>query len=271
MTAIVRSALFAPGIRPARFAKALVTGADAVIVDFEDAVEDHLKEQARQNLADFLQQQPDAKVWVRINGAGHPEQAADLAFCAAQAGIAGVLLPKAETAEQVQTATAIGKPVWALIENAKGLLAVPAMAACPGLQRLSFGGLDLGLDIGMANGTPTAAMVYDQIRLTLLLHSRVNGLQPPLDTVYPAFDDAEGFTANVRHCRDMGLVGGLCIHPKQVAVMHEALKPAESELDWARRVVEASKSGAAAYQVDGQMVDAPVLGRARRILAMVGE
>ncbi|MCJ1886943.1 CoA ester lyase [Pseudomonas sp. LA21] len=270
MSSIVRTALFVPGSRPERFAKALATGADAVIVDFEDAVEPALKAQARENLEAFLAANPEARVRVRVNAAGDPEQAADLELCGRLPGVIGILLPKAERAMQVRIAASCGKPVWPLVESARGLLALGEVAACEGVERLTFGGLDLGLDIGMSNGTPAAASVYDQVRLSLLLHSRVNDLQPPLDTVYPAFDDAEGLAATIRHGRDLGLVGALCIHPKQVPVVHAALAPSADELDWARRVVEAAEGGAAAFQVDGQMVDAPVLGRARRLLVNAG-
>lgn len=268
---IVRTALFVPGSRPERFVKALASGADAVIVDFEDAVEASLKAQARDNLEAFLGANPEARVRVRVNAAGDPEQAADLELCRRLPGVIGILLPKAERAMQVRIAASCGKPVWPLIESARGLLALGEIAACEGVERLTFGGLDLALDIGMSSGTQAAAMVYDQVRLSLLLHSRVNDLQPPLDTVFPAFDDAEGFAATIRHGRDLGLLGALCIHPKQVDVAHAALAPSADELDWAQRVVAAAQSGAAAFQVDGQMVDAPVLGRARRLLASAGD
>ena len=267
---IVRTALFVPGSRPERFAKALASGADAVIVDFEDAVEASLKARARENLESFLDANPEARVRVRVNAAGDPQQAADLELCGRLPGVTGILLPKAERAMQVRIAAAAGKPVWPLIESARGLLALGEIAACEGVGRLTFGGLDLALDIGMSSGTQAAAVVYDQVRLSLLLHSRVNDLQPPLDTVFPAFDDAEGFAATIRHGRDLGLLGALCIHPRQVAVAHAALAPGAEELYWARRVVEASQGGAAAFQVDGQMVDAPVLARARRLLASAG-
>lgn len=267
---IVRTALFVPGSRPERFAKALASGADTVIVDFEDAVEASLKAQARDNLEAFLAANPQARVRVRVNAAGDPEQAADLELCRRLPGVIGLLLPKAERAMQVRIAASCGKPVWPLIESARGLLALGEIAACEGVERLTFGGLDLALDIGMSSGTAAAAVVYDQVRLSLLLHSRVNDLQPPLDTVYPAFDDAEGFAATLRHGRDLGLLGALCIHPRQVDVVHAALAPSADELDWARRVATAAEGGAAAFQVDGQMVDAPVLARALRLLASAG-
>ena len=124
MSSIVRTALFVPGSRPERFAKALATDADAVIVDFEDAVEPALKAQARENLEAFLCANPDARVRVRVNAAGDPEQAADLELCGRLPGVIGILLPKAERAMQVRIAAACGKPVWLLIESARGLLAL---------------------------------------------------------------------------------------------------------------------------------------------------
>lgn len=268
---IVRSALFVPGSRPERFAKALAAGADAVIVDFEDAVEEPLKRQARDNLATFLQANPEAGVWVRVNAPEHAEHAADLAFCKAHPGVVGVLLPKVESAAHVAAVHATGKPIWPIVESAKGLLALEQIAHAPGVERLSFGGLDLALDMNLNNGTVAAKFVLDQSRMAVQLHSRSANLLPPLDGVYPAIGDPEGLADSVRHAYDMGFGGALCIHPKQVPVIHAALAPTADALAWAQRVVEASAaaSGAGAFQLDGQMVDAPVLLRAQRLLALV--
>lgn len=272
MSSIVRSALFVPGSRPERFAKALAVGADAVIVDLEDAVEESLKAQARLNLTSFLEANPAVSVWVRVNATEHPEYSADLSLCRELAGVSGILLPKTEYAAQVLRAAECGKPLWPLIESARGVLNVPEIATCAGVQRLTFGGLDLALDIGMRSGSAAALSVYDHVRLALILHSRANGLQPPLDTVYPDFNDLDGLANTIHRGCDMGLVGALCIHPAQVSVIHSALAPSAEELAWAQRVVDAAGAGvnAAAFQLDGQMVDAPVLARAHRLLASAG-
>lgn len=267
---IVRSALFVPGSRPERFAKALAAGADAVIVDFEDAVEEPLKRQARDNLAAFLRQDPATAVWVRVNAPEHPEHAADLAFCAQQAGVAGVLLPKVESAVQVAAVRQTGKPVWPIIESAKGLLALEQIAHADGVERLSFGSLDLALDLDLNTGTAAARQFLDQARMAVQLHSRGADLLPPLDGVFPAIDDPDGLQRATRHAYDMGYGGALCIHPKQVPVIHAALAPSAEDLAWARKVVDASAAanGAGAFQLDGQMIDAPVLLRAQRLLAL---
>lgn len=269
---IVRSALFVPGSRPERFAKALAAGADAVIVDFEDAVEAPLKRQARDNLARFFEAQPHARVWVRVNAPEQPEHGDDLAFCAQHAGVVAVLLPKVETAAQVAVAWRTGKPVLPIIETAKGLLALERIAGAEGVERLSFGSLDLALDLNLNTDSAAAQGFLDQARMAVQLHSRGAGLAPPLDGVFPGIGDPQGQQRAMRHAYDMGYGGALCIHPSQVPLIHAVLAPSEEELAWARKVVAAgvAANGAGAFQLDGRMVDAPVLLRAQRVLAIAG-
>ncbi|QGZ31709.1 HpcH/HpaI aldolase/citrate lyase family protein [Stutzerimonas stutzeri] len=268
---IIRSALFVPATRPDRIPKALASGADVVIVDLEDAVAENLKDQARGHLAGFLATDPSARVLVRVNAAGHAQHAEDLKVCAAFAGVIGVLLPKVENAAQVAMVAAVGKPVWPIIESAHGLVALPEIAAAEGVERLSFGALDLGLDLGLASGTPGAERMLDQARYALLLQSRLANLAPPLDSVFPDIKDLHGLARMTGDARDMGFGGLLCIHPSQVAVVHETLMPSADELAWAQRVLVAGASGDGVFVVDGQMVDAPVLGRARRLLQRAGQ
>jgi (S)-citramalyl-CoA lyase len=264
--AIVRSALFVPASRPDRIAKALASGADRVIVDLEDAVEEPLKEQARIHLDQFLSEHGDAKVLVRVNAPQHWAHEADLAVCRRHAGVVGILLPKAEAVDQIHLAHGTGKPVWPIIESARGLAALPWLATAPGVERLSFGSLDLGLDLGLRSASEAAEQVLSHARYAVLLHSRVAGLAPPLDGVYPSIQDTAGLHRVVEFARDMGFGGALCIHPSQVAIIHRALQPSAAELDWARRVVEQAASGAGVFTLDGQMVDAPVILRARALL-----
>lgn len=264
----MRTALFVPGSRPERFAKALAAGADAVIVDFEDAVEEPLKPQARAHLAAFLQATPAARLWVRVNAAGHPQHLADLALCAEQPGVLGIVLPKAQSPAEVARAAATGKPVWPIIESAQGVLALAELARAPGVQRLVFGGLDLALDLALDASLAAGQQVLDHARAQLCLHARAAGLAPPLDGVYPALNDAAGLAAATRHAQAMGYAGALCIHPAQVPAIHAALAPSAEAVAWAQRVLAASQAegGAGAFRFEGQMVDAPVLARARRVL-----
>jgi (S)-citramalyl-CoA lyase len=270
-SSIVRTALFVPATRPERFPKALASGADVVIVDLEDAVAENLKEEARGHLDTFLIANPEARVLVRINASGHAQQAEDLKLCTARAGVIGVLLPKAESAEQVRAAFACGKPVWPIIESVRGLARLAEIAQADGVERLSFGALDLGLDLGLASGTAAAERILDQARYALLLQSRLASLALPLDSVFPDIKNLHGFTRTVADARDMGFGGLLCIHPSQVAVVHETLMPSAGDLDWAHRVLSAGASGEGVFVVDGQMIDAPVIGRARRLLQRAGQ
>lgn len=267
---MIRSALFVPSTRPERIPKALVSGADVVIADLEDAVQENLKAEARAKLEAFLTRNPDARLLVRINAPGHPEQAADIALCKRQPGVIGVLLPKVESAAQVAQAAASDKPIWPIIESARGLLQLASIARAAGVERLSFGALDLGLDLGLASGTAAAERILDQARYSVLLHSRTAELALPLDSVFPAIQDQAGLERAARDASDMGFGGLLCIHPNQVAIVHQALMPAAEELAWARRVLDAGSGGEGVFVVDGQMVDAPVLGRARRLLQRAG-
>ena len=266
----IRSALFVPATRPERIPKALQSGADQVIVDLEDAVAEDLKAQARANLDAFLEANPQVRVLVRINAPQHQQQAADIALCRRQPGVAAVLLPKAESAAQVDQAAACGKPVWPIIESARGLLELPAIARARGVERLSFGALDLGLDLGLASDTAGAQRILDQARYAVLLHSRLAQLAPPLDSVFADINNTAGMTRMAADARDMGFGGLLCIHPSQVALIHAAYMPRQDELDWALRVLDSVASAGGVFVLDGQMVDAPVIGLARRVLHRAG-
>lgn len=269
-TPLIRSALFVPATRPERIPKALASGADAVIVDLEDAVAEHLKVDARNNLEAYLEANPQARILVRINAPQHAQHAADLTLCGRYPAVVAVLLPKAESAAQVERAAACGKPVWPIIESAKGLLELPAIAQVSRVERLSFGALDLGLDLGLMSGTAAAQRMLDQARYSILLHSALAQLSPPLDSVFPDIKNTEGMTRMAADARDMGFGGLLCIHPSQVALIHAAFKPSPEELDWAQRVLAEVASGGGVYVVDGQMVDAPVIGHARQVLSRAG-
>jgi len=271
MQSTMRSALFVPGNRPERYGKALAAGADAVIIDLEDAVEDDAKDVARSHIADFAAEHPQARFLVRSNAADRPWFEADMSLCREHAAIVGVVLPKAESAAQLSRVRELtGKPIIPIVESAKGVLALDELASSEGVERLAFGYLDLMLDTGTRPDTQGARLLLDHIRCRMLLCSAAAGLQAPLDGVHPDFRDIETLTNIAIQMRDMGFSGLLCIHPAQVKAVHAAFAPSDQERDWARRVVaEFDRTGSAAFQLDGRMVDAPVIERARRILAAV--
>lgn len=264
---VMRTVLFVPGSRPERFSKALAAGADAVIIDLEDAVEQDQKSQAREHIRSFAASNPDMRFMVRVNDATTPWFDEDLALCASLPGVDAIVLPKAESSAQIRQTAQTGKGVLPIVESARGVLALAELAASPGVTRLSFGSLDLMLQLGTTADTPAAHTLLEHVRCQILLHSAVHGLAQPLDGVFPDFSDLQGLQQHALHIRDMGFAGMLCIHPAQIAPIHAAFKPSESEQNWARRVVDmAELTGSSAFQVDGKMVDVPVIERARRIL-----
>lgn len=265
--AALRSALFVPATRPDRFPKAIASGADAVIVDLEDAVPPAQKAAGRTALADYAHAHPDDHFWVRINDGTTQWFDDDLALCRSLPSIAGIVLPKAEKAEHVYIVSGAGKPLMPVIESAAGVRELGAIAAANGVVRLSFGILDLMVELGTRPQSPAAQFVLDQMRFQILVASRMHALAAPLDSVYANFSDLEGLAAAAGMAHDMGFGGMLCVHPTQVPVVHRVYQPSAADLDWAQRVVaHADQTGEYAFRLDGRMVDRPLIERARRIL-----
>lgn len=257
-----RSYLYVPGNRPDRFDKACAAGADAVIIDLEDAVPPAEKAQARSALSAWLD--PQKSVLVRTNSADSRWFHEDLAACAVP-GVRGIVLPKAE---------AIGEDVVALcrrqkctllplIETATGMALASVIAATPGVERLMFGTIDFQFELGI-DGDGDELLAF---RSQLVLASRLAGIQAPVDGPCTSWEDADLLAANARRARKLGFGGMLCIHPKQVAAVNAAFSPTAAEMAWARRVLEAAqRSGGAAVALDGRMIDRPVILKAERIL-----
>ena len=260
-----RSYLFVPGDRPERYAKALAAGADAVIVDLEDAVAPAGKAGARAALRAWLA--PAHPVLVRINSADSAWFAEDLAL-AGLPGVAGVVLPKAEHPATIAQLMAEGAPaVLPLVETALGMHQALDLARQPGVERLLFGSIDFSLDLGLHEGVEE----LQHYRALLVLASRVAGIAPPVDGVTTTLDDAAQIAEDTRRARRHGFGGKLCIHPKQLAHVHAAFAPGADEVAWAERVLQAVESmGGAAVAVDGRMVDRPVMLRAQAIMEEAG-
>jgi citrate lyase subunit beta/citryl-CoA lyase len=258
--------LFVPGNRPERFGKALASGADAVILDLEDAVSPGEKERARDAVRDWVLAQPDSAVQivVRINDDATPWFGADVAMLR-QAGLRLALLPKAEAPAQVEAVRSALRPeggVLPLIETARGVTGVEAVAAAQGVQRLAFGTLDYAVDLDLSGDE--RGLVYPAARIALA--SRAAGIASPVAGVTVAIDDEAALRADLAFARAFGFGAKLCIHPKQVAMVRQALAPTADEVAWARRVLAAAADAQGAVQVDGRMVDRPVLLKARAIL-----
>lgn len=260
-----RTLLFVPGDRPDWFAKARAAGADVVVLDLEDAVAAPRKDAARAQVHGWFA--AGGTGIVRVNGAGTRWHEADLDLAA---GLRiPVLLPGAEDPDDVARVVAAlrGAPVVALVETAAGVLAAPAVCAVDGVVRAGFGNVDLAAQLGVDPADRTA---LTHARQSLVLAAAAAGTAPPLDGVTTAIADDEALRDDLRHAVRTGFTGKLCIHPRQVATARDAFAPTPDQVEWARRVLAAAPDGAAAA-VEGHMVDAPVLARARRLLAQSAE
>ncbi len=269
--ASARSFLFVPGQRPERFGKALASGADAVILDLEDAVPLTSKDDARTAIAmawTNLTGTERARLLVRINPAGTPWHAQDLALLQQLVGLGAVMLPKAESSRAIADIAQVcpGLPVLPLLESAEGFAQLDDIARAPQVLRMGLGHIDLQADIGMACGPDEAELA--PARWALVTVTRRARLAPAVDGVTTATNDASALLRDTQRSRRFGFGAKLCIHPNQVAGVHQGFAPTETERDWAERVLAAeAEAGGGAFSVEGKMVDAPVLALARQWLA----
>ena len=274
----LRSLLFVPGDRPERMEKALGVGADALILDLEDSVAAERKGEARRAVADFLQRNGRAPLWVRVNPLDTPECDRDLAAIL-PAHPDGIVLPKAEggasVAELARRLTAAGNATAQILaiatETPSAIFQLGTYGGQRRLAGLTWGAEDLPAAIGAAtsreaDGSYTAP--YEMVRALCLFGAAAAGV-PPIETVYPAFRDVDGLAAYAARARRDGFMGMMAIHPAQVPVINAAFTPTAEEVAQARRIVDAFEANpeAGALSLDGKMVDRPHLVQAQRILA----
>ncbi|MDT7578916.1 MAG: citrate lyase subunit beta / citryl-CoA lyase, partial [Pseudonocardiales bacterium] len=263
-----RTYLFVPGNRPDRFAKALASGADAVVLDLEDAVAADAKDAAREAVRAWVTQVAPAdraRVVVRVNDLGSPHAAADLA-AVADTGLPAVMLPKTESAADVATvrSAAPGVAVLALVESARGVAAADEIAGALGVVRLVFGTLDYALDLDLELEDASDGLSYAADRLAVA--SRCARIATPVGGVTPQLGDEPRLLADLAWSRRHGFGAKLCIHPAQVAPIHAALAPTREAVERARRVLDADAASPGAARLDGRMIDRPVVLAARRTL-----
>jgi citrate lyase subunit beta/citryl-CoA lyase len=276
----LRSLLFVPGDRPDRMEKAAASGADALILDLEDAVALSAKAEARLAVADFIARQTDGPaIFVRINPLDSDLIDGDLA---ALTGVAphGIVLPKsvdgASVAELARRLTALGNRTSQILAIAtEAPQAIFGLGSYGGISDrligLSWGAEDLPAAIGATSSREDDGRytpVYEIVRMLALMGAHAADVLA-IDTVYPAFKDLDGLAAYAARARRDGFNGMLAIHPAQVPVINAAFTPSAEELAHARAVVDlfAANPGAGALALDGKMLDAPHLKSAKRILA----
>jgi citrate lyase subunit beta/citryl-CoA lyase len=250
MTAKARSYLFVPGDRPDRFEKALDSGADAVIIDLEDAVSPSDKNDARKAAQAFFASGGTALL--RINALETHWAQDDLALCST-VGVAGIVIPKTQTKAciaKLRQYLRPDTPILPLIETAKGMVNAASIATEASVLRLLFGSVDFCLDLNLEEDS----QVVNHYRSTLVLVSRAEDLDAPV------------LRATASAAKRMGFGGKLCIHPKQVAVVNSCFQATHKQIAWAHQVLKLAQSNAGAFQYEGKMVDAPVLALASKLI-----
>ena len=278
----MRSLLFVPGDRPDRMQKALAAGADALILDLEDAVAPAAKGEARRHVAEFLNAHSTSRMFVRVNPLDSQECERDLA-AVLPSHPDGIVLPKAEGGASVNELARrltergnVGAQIIAIAtETPAAMFQLGTYGGAKRLAGLTWGAEDLPAAIGAATSREEDGRFtppYELARSLCLFGAAAAGVAP-IETVYPAFRDLEGLASYAARARRDGFRGMMAIHPAQVPVINDAFTPSEAEIAHARAVVAAFEAnpGAGALSLEGRMIDRPHLVQAQRTLAGAGE
>ncbi len=253
--------LFVPGSRPERFGKAFESGADAVIIDLEDAVAVEDKAEALRHTTDALRGNgvpANFRALVRVNSVTEVD---DLVTVDGNR-LLGVVVPKSENPAELAAVAAklpAGCALVALVETAIGVVNARAIAEMAPVTRLAFGAIDFSADVDA-----TTPVMMDHARAELVIASRAAGKPAPLDSPTTSYTDVAVIETDARSARALGFGGKLCIHPAQLGAVAAGFAPTPEEIVWATRVVGLDGG---ATGLDGTMVDKPVVDRAKRILA----
>ena len=296
--ALHRSYLYAPGSSSAVMRKALGVGADAVILDLEDAVAADAKARARTEVAELLAERvrsngpspfptdvrpsSGSDLHVRINRAGAGYCETDLETVV-RPGLDAIRLPKAESPEAiVAVASALDQlertrdlppgriRLYPTVESAIGAVSIASLAtATPRVVRFAIGTADLLADLGVSLDDDLTTL---HIRSELVLRSRAAGIGPPIDSVHTDLDDEAGLRAGAERARSLGFHGKSVIHPRQLAIVHDVFTPTEQQLVWAEQIIAAmdaaERDARGAVTLDGEFVDAAIVARARAVLSL---
>lgn len=283
----LRTALFSPGNRPDRVEKAIDSGADAVIIDLEDAVPLSEKENTRPFVRAILDRHPGKRLYVRVNGLTTPYCTEDLAAVVCN-NLTGILFPKVESPEDIfeidrilfdaEKRSGLEKgiiEVMTLCESAKGLEEIyPIVSAKPKHHQVStvaFGAADYTLDLGIALTREGKELEYARSQIPIAC--RAAGIMPPIDTPWMIdLKDIDGLVADAKKAKAYGFQGKLVIHPNQIRPCHDVFTPAEEEIAKAKKIIdafeEAERQGRAAIQLEGKFIDYAVVEKAKRIYAL---
>ena len=270
-----RSILFSPGDDRKKLRKAVRFDADVVVFDLEDAVVPDAKPAARETVRDALADvvPADCEVCVRVNPVGRVA-ADDVAVALSGTVPDSVMLPKTGSAEDVArlaallTEAGVDCPVLALVESAAGVLHAEAIAGHEATDALVFGAEDLAGDVGATRTADGGELAY--ARQHVVLAARAAGVTP-VDTHYPNYTDDAGLRDEAERAVELGYDGKLAVHPGQVAVLNDVFTPGPERVAWAERLLDArDEADGGVFVVDGEMIDAPQIRQAERVLERVG-
>lgn len=285
--ALLRSWMFVPGHRQRMIDKALGLNADAIMLDIEDGVAPNEKDQARKNIGESLggKKTPGSPArYVRINAIGHPRMDADL-DAVVRPGLEGLVLPKVDAVAEARKVDAIltdreskrrmpsgGIKLLIAIESPKGLLNAPAIAASSSrVTGLMFGAEDFGREIGLPAVREGEARDLIFARSAMVIAAASAHVQA-IDGVWVDLNDGAGLLGFAKQSRRLGFSGMSCIHPSQVDAINATFSPTAEEIDYCQKVLqafeEANARGDGSIAFGGQLIDRPIVERARRTIGM---
>lgn len=263
---IAQTFLFVPGNRPERYSKAVSSGADFIIIDLEDAVDDSEKSASRIYISQWLENNPDCNTVVRINAPSSSKYEFD---CYSLRQLAKVIMvPKVESSvdiDRVRQDFGDEIIIIALIESAAGIINSFEIAAKGKPDRIAFGNIDFSANIGVKPDSVNALLLA---RTQLVLASTAAGISGPIDGVTTTISDEHQIIVDSQNARQLGYQAKLCIHPRQVRIVSEAFYPTEEEINWARTILKATSNGNATV-INDEMIDMPVISRAKQILSHI--
>lgn len=284
---LIRSWMFVPGHRQKMIDKALGLNADAIMLDIEDGVAPNEKDAARKNIAESLGRENGRGTparYVRINAIGHSRMDADLQ-AVVRPGLEGLVCPKVDTVDEVRKVDALlndrepqsklakgSVKLLIAIESPTGLLNAPAIAAAsPRIVGIIFGAEDFGREIGLPTVREGEARDLIYARSSIVVAAAAAHVQA-VDGVWVDLNDGQGLLGFARQSRQLGFSGMSCIHPSQVEAINQTFSPTAEEIDYCQKVLqafeEANARGDGSIAFGGQLIDRPIIERARRTVEM---
>ena len=284
---LIRSWMFVPGHRQRMIDKALGLNADAIMLDIEDGVAPNEKDTARRNIAESLgrDKTPGSPArYVRINAIGHARMDADLE-AVVRPGLEGLVCPKVDTPEEVRKVDALlnGKEpknklnqgsvkLLIAVESPKGLLNAAAIASASSrIVGIIFGAEDFGREIGLPAVREGEARDLIYARSSIVIAAAAAHVQA-VDGVWVDLNDSDGLRAFAKQSRRLGFSGMSCIHPSQIEAINATFSPTAEEIDYCRKVLQAFEAanarGDGSIALGGQLIDRPIVERARRTMEM---